>query len=65
MKKKKTTKVKAKNPLQITLGGKVGAKAWKMFVLPLIRDAEKSTREIGEMLGVSHNTVSIWRRVYL
>jgi len=65
MKKKRTTKAKAKHPPQITLGGKVGAKAWKMFVLPLIRDAEKSTREIGEMLGVSHNTVSIWRRAYL
>jgi hypothetical protein len=65
--KKKTTKPKrkAKNPPQITLGGKVGAKAWKMFVLPLIRDAQKSTREIGEILGVSHNTVSIWRRAYL
>jgi hypothetical protein len=62
MKKKRT---KAKVPPQITLGGKVGAKAWKIFVLPLIRDAKKSTREIGEALGVSHNTVSIWRRVYL
>ena len=56
---------KAKNPPQITLGGKIGAKAWRMFVLPLIRDARKSTREIGEALGVSHNTVSIWRRAYL
>jgi hypothetical protein len=63
MKKKRT--MKAKHPPQITLGGKVGAKAWKMFVLPLIRDAEKSTREIAAMLGVSHNTVSIWRRAYL
>jgi hypothetical protein len=62
MKKRKT---KAKHPPQITLGGKIGEKAWKMFVLPLIRDAEKSTREIGETLGVSHNTVSIWRRAYL
>jgi hypothetical protein len=49
----------------VTLGGKVGFKAWKLFVLPLIRDAQKSTREIGELLGVSHNTVSIWRRAYL
>jgi len=62
--KKKTTK-KAKHPPQITLGGEVGAKAWKLFVLPLIEDAELSTRQIAEMLGVSHNTVSIWRRAYL
>jgi hypothetical protein len=59
------SKRKAKNPPQITLGGNVGAKAWKMFVLPLIRDAEKSTREFGNLLGVPHNTVSIWRRAYL
>jgi hypothetical protein len=65
MKKAKGKKARAKNPPQITLGGKIGAKAWKMFVLPLIRDAKKSTREIGELLGVSHNTVSIWRREYL
>ena len=58
-------KRKSKVPPQITLGGKVAAKAWKMFVLPLIRDANKSTREVGSMLGVSHNTVSIWRRAYL
>jgi len=63
--KKRAKKAKAKAPPQITLGGKVGLKAWRMFVLPLIRDAELSTREIGEMLGVSHNTVSIWRREYL
>lgn len=56
---------KAKAPPQVTLGGKAGLKAWRMFVLPLIRDAKKSTREIGEALGVSHNTVSIWRRAYL
>jgi hypothetical protein len=62
MKKRKT---KARNPPQITLGGKVGAKAWRMFVLPLIRNAKLSTREAGELLGVSHNTVSIWRRAYL
>jgi len=61
----KKRRPRAKNPPQITLGGKVGAKAWRLFVLPLIRDAEKSTREIGEILGVSHNTVSIWRRAYL
>ena len=62
MKKKRT---KAKAPPQITLGEKVALKAWKMFVLPLIRDYNKSTREIAAMLGVSHNTVSIWRRAYL
>lgn len=61
----KKRKKKSKTPPQVTLGGKIGAKAWKMFVLPLIRDARKSTREIGELLGVSHNTVSIWRREYL
>jgi hypothetical protein len=61
----KKRKAKAKAPPQITLGGKVGLKAWRLFVLPLIRDAKKSTREIGVLLGVSHNTVSIWRRAYL
>ncbi len=54
-----------KHPPQITLGGEAGIKAWKMFVLPLIKDARKSTRKVGELLGVSHNTVSIWRRDYL
>jgi hypothetical protein len=63
--KKRKTMAKAKYPPQIILGGLIGAKAWKMFVLPLIRDAKKSTREIGGILGVSHNTVSIWRRAYL
>ncbi len=63
MKKKRTKK--AKVPPQITLGGEVGTKVWKQFILPLINDAEKSTREIGELLGVSHNTVAIWRRIYL
>ena len=56
---------KAKAPPQVTLGGEVGRKAWKIFVLPLIKDADKSTREIAAMLGVSHNTVSLWRRAYL
>ena len=56
---------KVKNPPQITLGGEVGAEVWKQFILPLLEDAEKSTREIGEALGVSHNTVAIWRRAYL
>jgi len=63
--KKRARKPKAKAPPQITLGGKVGLKAWRMFVLPLIRNADLSTRKIAEMLGVSHNTVSIWRREYL
>lgn len=63
--KKKKRARKVKNPPQITLGGEIGAKAWEMFVLPLIKDANKSTREIGELLGVSHNTVAIWRRAYL
>ena len=63
MKKKRARKTKA--PPQITLGGDIGLKAWKMFVLPLIKDTQKSTREIGELLGVSHNTVAIWRRAYL
>ena len=54
-----------RSPTQVTLGGKVGAKVWRLFILPLIKDARKSTREIGELLGVSHNTVSIWRRQYI
>jgi hypothetical protein len=62
---KKKRKAKVKVPPQITLGGKVALKAWRLFILPLIKDAQKSTREIGELLGVSHNTVAIWRRAYL
>lgn len=62
MKRKKSVPT---SPPQITLGGDVAVKAWKMFVLPLLKDDSKSTREIAELLGVSHNTVSIWRRAYL
>ena len=61
--KKRTKKVKA--PPQITLGGSVGLTVWKKHILPLIRNANKSTREIGELLGVSHMTVNRWRNAYL
>ncbi len=63
MKKRKSSK-KPSAPPQITLGGEIGYKAWKRYVLPLIKDAKRSTRDIGRALGVSHNTVAIWRRAY-
>ena len=58
-------KRRAKAPPQITLGGDIGVKAWKRYVLPMIKDAKRSTREIGKALGVSHNTIALWRRAYL
>jgi len=51
-------------PPQITLGGKVGKKVWRLFVLPLIRNRKLSTRQVGKDLGVSHMTVARWRKGY-
>lgn len=56
MKKKK----KVKAPPQITLGGDVGRMVWKRYIMPLLKK-NLSTREIAEMLGVSHMTVARWR----
>lgn len=61
---KKQRKKAAKSPPQITLGGDIGRVVWKRYVLPLLRK-DLSTREIGEMLGVSAMTVSRWRSAYL
>ncbi len=63
MKKKRAVR-KAKAPPQVTLGGEIGLKVWKRYVLPLVKDGEKSTREIANMLGVSHQTVHRWRNAY-
>jgi len=63
MKKKRQVR-KAKAPPQVTLGGEIGRLVWRRYVLPLIRDTDKSTREIAAMLGVSHQTVHRWRTVY-
>lgn len=60
----KKRKMKAKAPPQVTLGGDVGRMVWKRYVLPLLRK-NLSTREIGEMLGVSAMTVSRWRSAYV
>lgn len=57
MKKRKNH---AKTPPQITLGGDVGRMVWKRYILPLLKK-DHSTREIAEMLGVSHMTVARWR----
>ena len=56
---------KATAPPQITLGGKVGLQVWRRHIVPLLKKANLSTREIGEMLGVSHMTVARWRSAYL
>jgi DNA-directed RNA polymerase specialized sigma subunit len=53
-----------KSPPQVTLGGKVGEIVWRRYIAPLLRK-DISTREIGEMLGVSHMTVARWRSAYL
>jgi len=63
MKKKRSSK-KPSAPPQITLGGEIGKKVWSKYVLPLIKKQDLSTRDIAAMLGVSHNTVAIWRRAY-
>jgi hypothetical protein len=57
-------KRKAKAPPQITLGGDIGLKVWERYIVPLLRK-DLSTRELGEMLGVSPMTVSRWRTAYL
>jgi transposase-like protein len=59
--KKRKKKVKA--PPQITLGGDVGYMVWKRYIVPLLKKEVLSTREIGEMLGVSHMTVARWRSI--
>ncbi len=61
----KKRKKRAKAPPQITLGGQIGLKVWKRYIIPLVRDGRKSTREIGALLGVSHMTVNRWRNAYL
>ncbi|MDE2236887.1 MAG: helix-turn-helix domain-containing protein [Elusimicrobia bacterium] len=33
---------------------------WKRYIIPLLKK-DMSTREIAEMLGVSHMTVARWR----
>jgi transposase-like protein len=53
-----------KSPPQVTLGGKVGEIVWRRYIVPLLRK-DISTREIGEMLGVSHMTIARWRAAYL
>ena len=58
-------KKKIKAPSQLTIGGKVGLKVWNKYVLPMIQNKEMSTRDIGELLGVSHMTVNRWRNAYL
>lgn len=58
MKKKKPVKASP----QITLGGDVGYLVWKRYIVPLLKE-DLSTREIGEMLGVSHMTVVRWRAI--
>ena len=60
----KKRKKKAKAPPQITLGGTMGNMVWKRYILPLLKN-DRSTREIGEILGVSAMTVSRWRLAYL
>lgn len=54
-----------KNPPQITLGGDIGQKVWKRYIVPLLKKSDLSTREIGKTLGVSAMTVSRWRSAYL
>ena len=61
--KRKATK-KATAPPQITLGGVIGRKVWDKHIMPLVRDTHKSTREVAELLGVSHQTVHRWRSAY-
>lgn len=58
-------KKRAKAPPQLTIGGKVGLKVWTKYVLPMIKNQELSTRDIGDLLGVSHMTVNRWRNAYL
>ncbi|MDE2039922.1 MAG: helix-turn-helix domain-containing protein [Elusimicrobia bacterium] len=61
MKKRRSRR---KAPPQVTLGGKVGELVWRRYIVPLLRK-ELSTREIAEMLGISHMTVARWRSAYL
>jgi transposase-like protein len=63
-KRKRVVKARAKSPPQITLGGDVGRVVWKRYIMPLLKK-DISTREIGEMLGVSHMTVARWRSAYI
>ncbi|MDE2040291.1 MAG: helix-turn-helix domain-containing protein [Elusimicrobia bacterium] len=58
--KRRSSKRKSKAPPQITLGGDVGRMVWKRYIIPLLKK-DMSTREIAEMLGVSHMTVARWR----
>ncbi len=48
-------------PTQIVLGGYLARFIWRAHIKPQLRE-KASSRQLARRLGVSHNTIVIWRR---
>lgn len=53
------------HPKQIILGGVLAGVVWHEYLLPLVANKKLSTRFLAKRLGISHNTVSLWRRAHV